>query len=101
MSAWQHAVSRVGSSNPCLLCAWFGEQIAQANTHYWHASTHLAASAAALPACHVVHLYALFMSKQDELACSAYLEYDDYSNAKSALDAAQQVSLNLLYSQEF
>lgn len=28
---------------------------------------------------------------QDELSAAAYLEYDDYSNAKSALDAAQQV----------
>ena len=35
-------------------------------------------------------------TQQDELACSAYLEYDDYSNAKSALDAAQQVRLKPL-----
>ncbi|WIA23027.1 hypothetical protein OEZ86_009942 [Tetradesmus obliquus] len=33
---------------------------------------------------------------QDELACSAYLEYDDYSNAKSALDAAQQAMSTLM-----
>ncbi|KAF6263399.1 Septin-domain-containing protein [Scenedesmus sp. NREL 46B-D3] len=33
---------------------------------------------------------------QDELACSAYLEYDDYSTAKSALDAAQQAMSSLM-----
>lgn len=38
---------------------------------------------------------------QDELTAASYLEYDDYSNAKSALDAAQQVCSSFVVLQNY